>query len=154
MLETLIIVRHGNYQGSPESRRTPLSTDGRRKIVQLRATLLPYYQGIVAVCTSPFLRCWQTAELLAEPAQVQPEPFEELVSGGGVPADLPNTLELVRRKGAQASVVIVVAHLECVLGFPGYFGTQELDTAFKTHTPQYGQAYSIDCQAKLCILAE
>ena len=100
---TILLVRHakaGNrekWEGPDEER--PLSKKGWRQAEGLVETLKGY--GVSRVLSSPYVRCVQTLEPLADALGLKVEPAEELAEG----ADPADTRDLMRRMdGAVAAL--------------------------------------------------
>jgi 8-oxo-dGTP diphosphatase len=80
---TILLIRHGKAGSRREwdgdDLLRPLSRPGVAQAHGLVAVLRPY--GVRRVLSSPFTRCRQTVEPLAEDAGVEVEPAEELAEG-------------------------------------------------------------------------
>ena len=99
----LVIVRHAEAaSGEPDELR-PLTAEGREAARALGEQLAREGVRPDAVLTSPLLRARQTAEELARPAGLDPEPDERLAPGA--------TAESVRAAAQErGQTVVVVAH--------------------------------------------
>src|SRR6476620_3513572 len=99
----LVIVRHAEAaSGEPDELR-PLTPEGRETARALGQRLAE--EGLVpdAVLTSPLLRARETAQELARPAGLQPEPDERLAPGA--------TAEAVRAAAEErGETIVVVGH--------------------------------------------
>jgi len=102
-LVRLVIVRHAEAaSGEPDELR-PLTPEGRDAARALGRRLAD--EGIApdAVLTSPLLRARETAQELARPAGLEPEPDERLAPGA--------TPEAVRAAAEErGETVVVVGH--------------------------------------------
>jgi phosphohistidine phosphatase len=99
----LVIVRHAEAaSGEPDELR-PLTAEGREVARALGQRLAREGVQPDAVLTSPLLRARETAEELARPAGLEPEPDERLAPGA--------TAESVRAAAAErGETVVVVGH--------------------------------------------
>jgi phosphohistidine phosphatase SixA len=102
---TISLVRHAkagvrkSWRGPDELR--PLSKAGRNQAKALAKTLLDQHDGEIArVMTSPYTRCRQTFEPLAEELGLPVEESEALIEG----ASLADALRLVDQLGDQHAV--------------------------------------------------
>ena len=93
---TLLLVRHATagkrkrWQG--DDRLRPLDDRGREQAAKLRALLEAY--DIDRICSSPYVRCRQTVEPLAEKLDLDVEERDELAEGAGRRAALALAREL------------------------------------------------------------
>jgi phosphohistidine phosphatase len=99
----LVIVRHAEAaSGEPDELR-PLTAEGRETARALGEQLAREGLRPDAVLTSPLLRARETAQELARPAGLRPEPDERLAPGA--------TAEGVRAAAAErGETVVVVGH--------------------------------------------
>jgi phosphohistidine phosphatase len=99
----LVIVRHADAaSGEPDELR-PLNPEGRETARALGQRLAEEGVRPDAVLTSPLLRARETAQELARPAGVEPEPDERLAPGASA--------EDVRAAAqGRGEIVIVVGH--------------------------------------------
>jgi phosphohistidine phosphatase len=99
----LVIVRHAEAaSGEPDELR-PLTSEGRDAARALGQRLADEGLEPDAVLTSPLLRARETAQELARPAGLEPEPDERLAPGA--------TAEAVRAAAEErGETVIVVGH--------------------------------------------
>jgi phosphohistidine phosphatase len=99
----LVIVRHAEAaSGEPDELR-PLTAEGREAARALGRQLLRDGVRPDAVLTSPLLRARETAQELARPVGLEPEPDERLAPGA--------TAEAVRAAAEdRGETVIVVGH--------------------------------------------
>ena len=99
----LVIVRHAEAaSGEPDELR-PLTPEGREAARALAQRLAGEGIRPDAVLTSPLLRARETAQELARPAGVEPEPDERLAPGASA--------EEVRAAAqGRGEIVIVVGH--------------------------------------------
>jgi phosphohistidine phosphatase len=99
----LVIVRHAEAaSGEPDELR-PLTAEGRDAARALGQRLADEGLEPDAVLTSPLLRARETAQELARPAGLEPEPDERLAPGA--------TAEAVRAAAEErGETVIVVGH--------------------------------------------
>jgi phosphohistidine phosphatase len=99
----LLIVRHAEAaSGEPDELR-PLTAEGRAAARALGERLASEGVRPDAVVTSPLLRARETAQELARPAGVEPEPDERLAPGA--------TAEEVRAVAEErGETVVVVGH--------------------------------------------
>src|SRR2546430_5067295 len=112
----LVIVRHAEAaDGDPDELR-PLTPEGREAARQLGERLAADGIRPDAVLTSPLLRARQTAEELAPPAGLEPEPDERLAPGA--------TAEGVKAAAAdRGQTVVVVGHQpHCTQTAPALIG--------------------------------
>jgi len=102
-LVRLVIVRHAEAaSGEPDELR-PLTPEGRDAARALGRRLADEGLEPDAVLTSPLLRARETAQELARPAGLEPEPDERLAPGA--------TPEAVRAAAEErGETVIVVGH--------------------------------------------
>jgi phosphohistidine phosphatase SixA len=111
---TILLVRHakagqrGKYDGPDEER--PLSKKGWRQAEGLVEALKGY--GVSRILSSPYVRCVQTVEPLADALGLTVEPADELVEG----ADPAETRELMRRLGNEGAVAALCTHGDMVPG--------------------------------------
>jgi phosphohistidine phosphatase len=99
----LVIVRHADAaSGEPDELR-PLTPEGRETARTLGQRLAEEGVRPDAVLTSPLLRARETAQELARPAGVEPEPDDRLAPGASA--------EDVRAAAqGRGEIVIVVGH--------------------------------------------
>jgi phosphohistidine phosphatase len=99
----LVIVRHADAaSGEPDELR-PLTPEGRETARALGQRLAEEGVRPDAVLTSPLLRARETAQELARPAGVEPEPDERLAPGASA--------EDVRAAAqGRGEIVLVVGH--------------------------------------------
>jgi phosphohistidine phosphatase len=99
----LVIVRHAEAaSGEPDELR-PLTAEGREAARALGEQLVREGVRPDAVLTSPLLRARETAQELARPAGLEPEPDERLAPGA--------TAKSVRAAAQErGETVVVVAH--------------------------------------------
>jgi phosphohistidine phosphatase len=99
----LVIVRHAEAaSGEPDELR-PLTAEGREAARALGEQLAREGVRPDAVLTSPLLRARETAQELARPAGLEPEPDERLAPGA--------TAESVRAAAQErGETIVVVAH--------------------------------------------
>jgi len=100
---TIYLVRHakaGSRSGwdGPDEQR-PLSKNGRRQTAALTDELAD--SGVTRVITSPYLRCSQTVEPLAERLGIPLELSDALAEGAG----LTDALELVEKYADEHTVL-------------------------------------------------
>jgi phosphohistidine phosphatase len=99
----LVIVRHAEAaSGEPDELR-PLTAEGRKTARALGQRLAQEGVRPDAVLTSPLLRARETAEELARPAGLDPEPDERLAPGATADA----VRAAVQERG---ETVVVVGH--------------------------------------------
>ena len=85
---TILLVRHATagkrsrWQG--DDRLRPLDDRGRKQAAKLPALLVAY--EIDRICSSPYVRCRETVEPLAEHLGLDVEERDELAEGAGGPA--------------------------------------------------------------------
>lgn len=85
-MPTFYVVRHakagsrGHWTG--DDRNRPLSKKGVKQAQELVSTLQAF--PITAIFTSPFLRCVQTVEPLAQARHIAPQPTASLAEGHGL----------------------------------------------------------------------
>ncbi len=98
----LLVVRHANagrrsaYKG--DDRLRPLSTRGRDRAVALVPLLSRYRPQ--RVLSSPFIRCCETVQPIAEALDLPVESIDELAEGNGADA-----VKLVRRMAGESAVL-------------------------------------------------
>jgi phosphohistidine phosphatase len=106
----LYIVRHAiaqerDRQRWPDDAKRPLTADGRRRFLKAATGLAGVLPRNAALLTSPFVRAWQTAELLADAAKLKKaRHVDELAAG----QPLHKIFDLLRARREQD--VIVVGH--------------------------------------------
>lgn len=99
---TLLVVRHApagrraSYEGDDHLR--PLSPRGRARAANLVPLLAPYRPR--RILSSPFVRCFQTVQPLAEQLELPVESIDELAEGNG-----PAAIRLVRRMAGESAVL-------------------------------------------------
>lgn len=149
-MDTLIIVRHGEFEGST------LSDFGRRQIRELSGKIAPIVelQPKRLILSSHAPRAKGSAEILGEVLQAPIEEHPLLFSGGGTAEDLPGALALVRQRAPETDVLVLVTHYEYAEYFHAYYGKHELQTEFRTRTISKGSAWVIECGAKKLSLLE
>lgn len=99
----LYLVRHAEAApGEPDELRS-LTLEGRRQARRVAERLKKAYPTPAAVLTSPLLRARETAELIAEPFGLEPQPDGRLAPGA--------TTDGVRAvAAARGDAVVVVGH--------------------------------------------
>jgi phosphohistidine phosphatase len=99
----LVIVRHAEAAAGDPDELRPLTPEGREAARALGERLAAEGVRPDAVLTSPLLRARETAQELARPAGLDPEPDERLAPGA--------TAEGVRAAAAErGETVVVVGH--------------------------------------------
>jgi len=99
----LVIVRHAEAAAGEPDELRPLTPEGREAARALGERLAAEGVRPDAVLTSPLLRARETAQELARPAGLDPEPDERLAPGA--------TAEGVRAAAAErGETVVVVGH--------------------------------------------
>ena len=112
---TILLVRHATagererWQGDDLLR--PLDDRGREQAAKLTAVLEPY--AIERICSSPYIRCRQTVEPLAEGLGLKIEERDELAEGAGRWAALALAREL------SESTPVLCTHGDIVLALLG-----------------------------------
>lgn len=120
----VLIVRHAiayirDPSQWPDDRQRPLSSDGERKLRRAAKGLMKVEGKVDVVLSSPWVRAWQTAEILHEVAG-WPEPTEcEALEGNRSPRAVLTVLKLHKDAGAVA----VVGHQPHVEGLVSYLLT-------------------------------
>jgi phosphohistidine phosphatase len=104
----IYIVRHGIAEeaskGISDAKRA-LTSEGRKKMKEAAGGFAKLEPEVTRVFSSPLLRAWQTAEILASALQVEVEEMPELAPGR-VPSDVLRALQqLTDLKG-----VMLVGH--------------------------------------------
>ena len=100
---TIYLVRHAKagsrsrWDGPDEQR--PLSKNGRRQTAAVTDALVD--SGVTRIITSPFVRCSQTVEPLAERLGIPLEPSDALAEGAGIT----DALELVEKYADEHTVL-------------------------------------------------
>ena len=124
---TVLLVRHAEagdrdrWEGADRVR--PLSAEGQAQASGLVGQLGGF--TVARVLSSPYLRCTQTVEPLAEARGLDVEPCEELAEGGAAAA-----LVLVRRLVERPEVTVLCTHgdvMEAVLDGLGVSRTRETE---------------------------
>jgi len=147
-METLILIRHGNYDDT-EDDNGPLTEAGREKIVRLVDKLKPLAGGRrLLILSSPSKRAQESAEILAAAFGISFEKHKVLWSDESHFEDMPAALELVRRRQAEADILILVTHREYIADFPPYFFEQEFGIKISWHIIGKGEAWVIDCERR------
>ena len=142
-MKTLVIVRHGDYNGPR------LSDRGRNQMKTLGEKLQTLINGSsVLLLTSIAGRAKESAEVLGSVLGVGFEEHEILWSENSHRENLPGALELVRSRKDEADVLILVTHYEYVDEFPAYFANQELGVQLRSNLIGKGEAWVLDCQQK------
>jgi 8-oxo-(d)GTP phosphatase len=112
---TILLVRHAaagkrkRWQGDDRAR--PLDDRGREQAARLPALLEPY--DIDRICSSPYVRCLQTVEPLAEKLELDLEERDELAEEAGRRAALALAQEL------SESTPVLCTHGDIVLDLLG-----------------------------------
>ncbi len=112
---TILLVRHATagkrkrWQG--DDRLRPLDDRGLEQAAKLTAVLEPY--GIERICSSPYIRCRQTVEPLAELLGLDIQERDELAEGAGREAALALAREL------SESTPVLCTHGDIVLALLG-----------------------------------
>jgi phosphohistidine phosphatase len=102
-LVQLVIVRHAEAAAGEPDELRPLTSEGRETARALGERLAAEGVRPDAVLTSPLLRARETAQELARPAGLDPEPDERLAPGA--------TAEGVKAAAAErGETVVVVGH--------------------------------------------
>jgi 8-oxo-(d)GTP phosphatase len=98
----LLLVRHANagrrsaYKG--DDRQRPLSPRGQERAIQLVPLLAQYRPQ--RILSSPYVRCWETVQPLAEALGLPVESVGELAEGHGA-----NAVELMVRMAGESAVL-------------------------------------------------
>ena len=98
----LLLVRHANagrrsaYKG--DDRQRPLSPRGRERAIELVPLLAQYRPQ--RILSSPYVRCWETVQPLAEALGLPVESVGELAEGHGADA-----VELMMRMAGESAVL-------------------------------------------------
>jgi phosphohistidine phosphatase len=99
----LVIVRHAEAAAGEPDELRPLTPEGREAARALGEKLAADHVRPDAVLSSPLLRARETAQEIARPADLEPEPDERLAPGA--------TAEGVKAAAAErGETVIVVGH--------------------------------------------
>jgi phosphohistidine phosphatase len=77
----LYLVRHAEAASGEPDHERPLTRMGREQAARVAERLAATSPRPVAVLSSPLLRARQTAELIAEPLALEPEPDQRLAPG-------------------------------------------------------------------------
>jgi 8-oxo-(d)GTP phosphatase len=102
MAMALLLVRHANagrrsaYKG--DDRQRPLSPRGRERAIELVPLLAQYRPQ--RILSSPYVRCWETVQPLAEALGLPVESVGELAEGHGADA-----VELMMRMAGESAVL-------------------------------------------------
>jgi 8-oxo-(d)GTP phosphatase len=102
MAMALLVVRHANagrrsaYKG--DDRLRPLSTRGRARAVDLVPLITPYHPQ--RILSSPYVRCCETVQPLAESLGIPVESVDELAEGNGAAA-----VRLMRLMAGESAVL-------------------------------------------------
>ena len=142
-METLIVVRHGDYN------HNGLSNYGREQISSLSNKLKPFINNAPhLILSSTATRAIESAEIIAKIFNAPYEEHEILWSESRHPEDFPGTLELIRSRKHEIKVITLVTHYEYVESFPEYFAKKELDAKLYSHLIGKGEAWAIECNNK------
>jgi 8-oxo-(d)GTP phosphatase len=117
----LLVVRHANagrrsaYKG--DDRLRPLSSRGKARAVALVPLLSPYHPE--RILSSPYVRCRQTVEPIAEALGLSVEPVDDLAEGHGAEA-----IRLLERMAGESAVLcthgdVALELLECLTAESG-----------------------------------
>jgi phosphohistidine phosphatase len=98
----IYLVRHAEAASGEPDHERPLTSMGREQAARVAERLATTDPRPVAVLTSPLLRARQTAELIAAPLDLDPEPDQRLAPGATA-ADL-------RAAVADRGDTVVVGH--------------------------------------------
>jgi phosphohistidine phosphatase len=104
----LYVVRHAvahkrDGERWPDDAKRPLTPEGEERFRRAAGGILRYAPEVEAVLSSPFVRTWQTAEILEQAGWPAPVPCEELE-----PECPPHrVLDILARYEGSASVAIV-----------------------------------------------
>ncbi len=139
LLETLFIVRHGEYD------RESLSLHGIEQIELLSNKIASLVSGKnMAIFASPAKRAKESAEIISRNFQVSFETQDFLYSGGGGLREeqCKATVHLI--EATKAQVIILVTHFEYAEEFTPIITEHLLGTAFSTNVIPKGHAWHID----------
>jgi 8-oxo-(d)GTP phosphatase len=108
---TILLIRHATAgkreRWQRDDRLRPLDDRGLEQAAKLTAALEPY--GIERICSSPYIRCRQTVEPLAEKLGLDIQERDELAEGAGREAALALAREL------SESTSVLCTHGDIVL---------------------------------------
>jgi len=142
-MEKLILVRHGNYNGSV------ISDSGRQQMeILARKLQLELQDKRVLIISSTALRAIGSAEVFSNVLGISFEQDEKLWSDNDHWRDHSQLLELIRARQEDADVIILVTHLEYTEEFPAYYGKEELKVNWNQREIEKGEAWIIDCIKK------
>jgi phosphohistidine phosphatase len=104
----LFLVRHAIAEDRdperwPDDAHRPLTEEGRELFRQAAGGLARIAPSVDAVLASPFVRAWQTAEILAEAGWPAPEQCEALEAGRAIAG----VLKVLRQRAGIASLALV-----------------------------------------------
>ncbi len=143
-MKTLVIVRHGCYDGNG------LTDEGKQQIVKLAKVLALRLNGhSVVLLSSTALRARQTTEILSEHlGGLVFDLYECLFSSGYLSKEgAGEAIRLVAEKGETHDIVILSTHLEYIEQFPTIWGkTQGLQVATEAYDIPKGSARVVDVQ--------
>lgn len=105
----LYLVRHGVAFKSdptrwPDDRERPLTPDGKRRFRRAARGLATIAPTVDVVLSSPWLRAWSTAELLASVAGWPVPQACDALQAGRAPAEVLQSLQAFDERGALALV--------------------------------------------------
>ena len=135
------LVRHGDTFDRdpvawPDDRERPLTPKGERRWQRAARGFGNVAPGVTAILSSPLVRAWRTAEVLAAAIKgPAPEPCEALTPDNN-PADV---LNLLRERPAGAAVVLVghEPHLHTLLSYLLTGDAAKAKTAFEKGAVAY-----------------
>lgn len=142
-MKLLIVARHGEYTDDH------LDEYGIHQIGALTDKLRPLLrQASVRILTSTARRAQESANMLAQAFGVQAEAHDVLWSDEFHPENDSAVLQLIRSRGGDVDVLVLVTHFEYAQSVPECFSISELGVRLPSGPLRKGQAWVVDCQSK------
>ncbi len=145
-MKTLIVIRHGEYDGTPEI----LNEDGVEQITRLASFLERELRGRkIAILTSPAPRALQTSNIIAERfPHADRSTKDGLWSFGEMQEEQEQEiLHLVEETSKTHEVVILSGHSELVDTFPTFWGKSKGFKIPREFAPECGTARILDADS-------
>lgn len=116
-MEKLLIVRHGSC-----NRDSRLSETGRMEMAELAKFVQTFLNGNpVLILSSSAQRACDSAMVMGDILNVGFEEIEELWCDEGHEGDIKKSYEIIKSRGNDASIVIIVTHISCAVSLANYF---------------------------------
>lgn len=146
-MDTLIIVRHGDYD---DFGKKNLSYEGKKFIRRLAEEIIHFTKDKkVIILSSNAKRASESAEIIKTKLGVEKfENKEILLSGSGHPTNFPGVFELIDSYEEKTDVLILVTHLEYTNWLAYYFAQKKLNFINLPEKLTTASAHVVDCNNK------